>query len=75
MQMFCVVVVHIQLQDISCSRALRFYFARAVPQEIYEMPSLTDRSHKAASSDYLYNLVIHGNASTMINVTILQKEW
>ena len=46
MTMFCVVVVY--LQDSSCSRALRFYSARAVPQEIYEMPSLTERSHKAS---------------------------
>ena len=46
MTMFCVVVVY--LQDSSCPRALRFYSARAVPQEIYEMPSLTERSHKAS---------------------------
>ena len=46
MTMFCVVVVY--QQDSSCSRALRFYSARAVPQEIYEMPSLTERSHKAS---------------------------
>ena len=46
MTMFCVVVVY--LQDSSCSRALRFHSARAVPQEIYEMPSLTERSHKAS---------------------------
>ena len=45
---FCARVVVVYLQDSSCSRALRFYSARAVPQEIYEMPSLTERSHKAS---------------------------
>ena len=72
MTMFCVVVVY--QQDSSCSRALRFYSARAVPQEIYEMPSLTERSHKASLERLLVQFSYSWQREYLINVITLQKK-